>query len=354
MRILKPTLLINKTKCKSNIRRMAEKAAINKLQFRPHFKTHQSAEVGEWFREEGVSKITVSSVTMAEYFAAFGWKDILIAFPVNILEIDKINALSKNVKLSLLVESVFTVNYLKDKLTGKTDIYIKIDTGYHRTGILPGDTYKIKQIIDMIQESTSLRFTGFLTHAGNTYDAKNRDEILKLHFDSVTQLNTLKKEFTNIYPGLIISVGDTPSCSVANDFDGIDEIRPGNFVFYDVMQYYLGSCTFNEIAACLACPVVAKHENRNEIVIYGGAVHLSQESLTDKTGKELYGLVVKLDKTGWSKILTETYVSGLSQEHGIIKTNKGVFENIQVGDLIGILPVHSCLTANLMKYSYFL
>ncbi len=43
---------------------MAEKARINDVVFRPHFKTHQSHKIGQWFRNEGVNAITVSSIKM--------------------------------------------------------------------------------------------------------------------------------------------------------------------------------------------------------------------------------------------------------------------------------------------------
>ena len=65
--IEKPTLLIDPIRVQNNIRRMAEKARRQNVRFRPHFKTHQSALVGEWFRDQGVSAITVSSVDMALY-----------------------------------------------------------------------------------------------------------------------------------------------------------------------------------------------------------------------------------------------------------------------------------------------
>lgn len=65
--LVEPTLLLDKQKCLSNIAMMIEKARKNNIIFRPHFKTHQSHEVGRWFRSFGVDKITVSSVKMAEY-----------------------------------------------------------------------------------------------------------------------------------------------------------------------------------------------------------------------------------------------------------------------------------------------
>ena len=60
-------------------------------------------------------------------------------------------------------------------------------------------------------------------------------------------------------------------------------------------------------------------------------------------------MVVKIDQVGWSDPIANTYVSALSQEHGIIKTTKALIDKINVGDILGILPVHSCLTSHQMK-----
>jgi len=117
LNIKKPTLLLNTEICKRNIHTMAIKAREQKVIFRPHFKTHQSAAISKWFREEGVTSITVSSVTMAKYFAKHGWKDITIAFPVNLLEIDEINHLASEIKLYLLIESEETAVFLTEKMT---------------------------------------------------------------------------------------------------------------------------------------------------------------------------------------------------------------------------------------------
>jgi D-serine deaminase-like pyridoxal phosphate-dependent protein len=177
-------------------------------------------------------------------------------------------------------------------------------------------------------------------------------EIIRIYNDTLEKLLQLKKQFS--FPGFspLISVGDTPSCSAVNDFNGADEIRPGNFVFYDVMQVELGSCSISDIAVALACPVVSVHTERNEFVIYGGAIHLSKEFLTDSKGKRYYGKVVKLLKEGWTEPLPETFVQSLSQEHGVISTSPDVMPEIRISDVIGILPVHSCLTAYQMN-KYF-
>src|SRR6056297_3126307 len=114
--VQRPTLVVNRQRAEQNIKTMAEKAARSGVIFRPHFKTHQSAVVAEWFAAFGMQQITVSSVRMALYFAAHVWTDITIAFSVNLLEIDDINDLADKVTLNLLVESADAIRELANKL----------------------------------------------------------------------------------------------------------------------------------------------------------------------------------------------------------------------------------------------
>jgi len=350
VRIIEPTLLLDEKKCQENINFMVQKAKRSNVIFRPHFKTHQSIEVGRWFRAQGVDKITVSSLRMAKYFADDGWKDITVAFPVNILEIDRINDLSRKIKLNLLVESSEVVRYLDNFLKGHVGVFIKIDTGYHRTGLGLEEVHIVDEIIELIDKSEKLTFEGFLTHAGHTYRARGKGEVVQIYVESLEVLNHFKERYMSRFPQIIISYGDTPSCSLLDSFEGVDEIRPGNFVFYDVMQWVIGSCDLGRIAVSLACPVVAKHPSRREIVVYGGAVHLSKEKVKLSDGTEIYGLLVYLADSGW--ILPEQLcpVVSVSQEHGVIRVDENTFAEISVGDVVGVLPVHSCLTANLMKF----
>ena len=348
--IIRPTLVLDKEICLRNIERMALKASEYKLKFRPHFKTHQSVEIGKWFKLFGVNAITVSSVQMAEYFAANGWDDITLAFSVNILEIENINRLAASIKLNVLVENKEAAKVIAEKISHPLGVYIKIDTGAHRTGISSSKTNTINTILKHVATNKKLLFKGFLTHAGHTYSAKSTAEIFSRHFNALLKLKSLKQKYKKRFPNIEISIGDTPSTSICTTFDGVDEIRPGNFVFYDLMQLNLGVCKFENIAVKLICPVVSKHPLRNEIVIYGGAVHLSKESITNINGKKMFGRIV-IRKKG-EKVLLDplNYVSKLSQEHGILKVAKNQFKNFNVGDLIEIIPVHSCLTADILGH----
>ena len=349
MEIIRPTLLLNKETALQNIENMVRKAQNLHLNFRPHFKTHQSAEIGNWFRNAGVTGITVSSLTMANYFADAGWDDITIAFSVNIPEIPEINELAGRIKLNLLIENKEGLAALQEKITWNTGVFIKIDTGYNRTGIESIHTQLIDELLDKIQKSPLLQFKGFLSHTGHTYQANSSQDIFSRHFDAILKMKALKSHYQNDWPELIVSLGDTPSCSLCDNFDGVDEIRPGNFVFYDLMQFKLGSCKLTDIAVRMVCPVIATHPSRNEVVIYGGAIHFAKDSIINIDGKPLFGRIIVND--GDKKILLDerNYLYALSQEHGILRITPRDFNYFKPGELVEIIPVHSCLTANLMK-----
>jgi D-serine deaminase-like pyridoxal phosphate-dependent protein len=286
---------------------------------------------------------------MANYFAEAGWNDITIAFSVNIPEIPEMNDLAGRINLNLLIENKEGLDALQKHITWHTGVFIKIDTGYNRTGIESSRTSVIDELLEIIQKSPLLQFKGFLSHTGHTYQANSTHDIFSRHFDALLKMKALKIRYISEWPELIISLGDTPSCSICENFDGIDEIRPGNFVFYDLMQFKLGSCKLTDIAIRMVCPVIAVHPSRNEVVIYGGAIHFAKDSIINIDGKPLFGRIIIND--GDKKILLDekNYLHALSQEHGILKITPRDLNYFRPGDLIEIIPVHACLTANLMR-----
>ncbi|MHA1244311.1 MAG: alanine racemase [Candidatus Heimdallarchaeota archaeon] len=350
MFIEQPSLVINEERAKKNIKKMAEKAKKSKVFFRPHCKTHQSATVGEWLREEGVTAITVSSVDMAEYFAENGWTDITIAFPVNMRQLERINKLAEKIELGLLIESQEIIPYLEEKIKTEVNIWIKIDTAYHRTGIAWDDPVYVTHIVRDLKETTNLSFEGLLVHAGHSYYAKSEDEIRDIYFDTAFKLKDLQEKlFLQGFSQVKLSIGDTPTCSIVEEFYDVDEVRPGNFVYNDITQVELGACKEEDVAVAVACPVVAIHKERNEIVVYGGGVHLSKEFLMIDENTKSYGRVALQTEDGWGPSLKDTYVKFISQEHGIIKTTPEVIKNVTLEDSFYILPIHSCMTANLLR-----
>ena len=338
-----PTLIVNKTIALNNLDRMINVANKNNLILRPHFKTHQSIEIGNWFKEKGVTSITVSSIKMAEFFSS-EWDDITIAFPLNILEIDKLNFMITRNKVKLLIDSISSLKILNSQLQDSIEVYLKIDVGYNRAGLKVEEKQKIKSIIEFCKTSEKISFLGFLAHFGDSYKSRNKLEIKSVFEKSIERIKVLSDGFPNYQ----ISIGDTPTCSTINKYpEFINEIRPGNFIFYDLAQYKIGSCEIEDIAIRMICPVVSIYEEREEVLIYGGSVHFSKDILreneNDKFGYVYFG-------EAWDVSNKIGYIKSLSQEHGIVKLEKKI--DLKIGDQLNVIPVHSCLAVDKMGMLY--
>jgi len=346
----KPTLVLDEGRARRNIERMTARAAGFGVRFRPHFKTHQSRHIGRIFREFGIEAITVSSVSMASYFAADGWTDILIAFPFNILEAAEIGRLSSACSLGLLAESPAGLAALARRVSAPADIWIKINVGANRAGADWNDTALLARICRETIRHGSLRLRGLLTHNGRTYGARSHDALVRVHADAMRKMLRAQKDLARAgFPDLEISVGDTPSSSRLDDFEGADEIRPGNFVLNDATQLELETCGEEDVAAAVACPVVSMHPARNEAVIYGGAIHLSKDDVLTRRDGRIYGRVCRRRGPGWGRIVPGSVVSSLSQEHGIVRMPAAEIKKLKAGDVLFVLPAHSCLTVDLFR-----
>lgn len=194
---------------------------------------------------------------------------------------------------------------------------------------------------------------GLLTHAGHAYGARDRCTLDALFAETAARLHTARKALA--VPNLPseswqLSVGDTPTCSKA-ELVGVDEVRPGNFVFYDLMQLEIGSCAETDLAAAVACPVVGRYPDRRELVVHGGAVHLAKEALTDSDGQPWYGGLGTIGEQRFGPLLPDVRVVSLAQEHGVIAVPDGESHRqvtaLVPGDVVLIFPVHSCLTCDL-------
>ncbi len=137
-----------------------------------------------------------------------------------------------------------------------------------------------------------------------------------------------------------VSIGSTPTAVHAPDWHGIDEIRPGNYVFFDKFQADIGSCQTGDVAATVLTTVVAHYPDHNQMLIDAGALALSKDLGADHLEDEIaYGGV-------WEH--PDLKLFSISQEHGLITANNPIaFQEFPVGSFLQIIPNHSCLTAAL-------
>jgi D-serine deaminase-like pyridoxal phosphate-dependent protein len=281
---------------------------------------------------------------MAVYFADHGWRDICIAFPVNILEWEIISALSKRVTLHVIVDHPQVAQFMVAHATSPLHVWIDVDTGYGRTGI-PWDTLdQIMSLAQLISTSAHLHLEGILTHAGESYACRSLAEIIAVFDYTLHRMKHVQDKLKSLGYAHAISLGDTPTVSKSASLDGIDEIRPGNLALYDLTQWKIASCSSRDIAIAVACPVVSKYDHRHEILIHGGGIHFSKDRL-DHDGEIIFGRV--MNPNTWDFETPHMDIVRLCQEHGSIRVSPEQFEKIQIGDILHVFPVHSCMVMDL-------
>ena len=337
-----PFLIVDITRCKRNIEKMVNRAADAETIFRPHFKTHQSRTIGRWFRNYGVTGITVSSVSMAQYFADDGWSDITIAFPFYNQQIPALRNIEKQSDLRLFINSTNDLTRLESELKNPFKFYIEIDPDYGRSGISYINYELIQEIIQQAQKLQKPQFHGFYIHDGRTYSARGKNEIRDRINPTIDILRNLKKMF----PNAVISLGDTPSASKSDRIHEVDEMTPGNFVFYDFMQVNIGSCSLDEVALFAVLPVGQIIPQKNRSILHGGAVHLSKEFIESKK-QHNFGQVINYSEDKEITKIEGLFLTALSQEHG---TLNGL--PVHLDNHVWVCPIHSCLTANLHSRYY--
>lgn len=329
-----PVLILDTNRCKRNIARLIKRARESNCDFRPHFKTHQSKTIGHWFRNAGVTGITVSSVSMAKYFIDDDWQDITIAFPFFPHQLEGLKDIEKEANLRLFINSVDDLELLNSELVNPFKFYIEIDPGAGRSGVSYKNTDLILKLIESSIHYKKCTFHGFYVHDGRTYTARSKDEIQDKINPTIDILVNLKSKF----PKAVISMGDTPSASTSERLNELDELTPGNFVFYDYMQVEIGSCSLDDVALFAVLPVAQSISEANRTILHGGAVHLSKEFLPSGSEKNFGQIIHYRPDSNISK--TNLFVSSISQEHGTVQ---GLLQDRNAW----VCPIHSCLTANL-------
>jgi len=354
-----PSLVLDRTRLERNIARLQERARSLGVALRPHLKTAKSARVAE-LATGGKGPITVSTLAEATYFAGHGFHDITYAVPIVPAKLDRVAELmARGVDLKLITDNEVVAQAIAERgrVLGLTfRVLIKIDTGLGRAGIAP-DSAALLPIAAALR-GPGADLAGALTHAGHSYDAHSIEEIAEIaeaERAGVVKAATRLREAGHPCP--IVSVGSTPTAIHALRLDGVTEMRPGNFVFFDLFQLGIESCGVDDIAVSVLASVTGHHRERNHILIDAGGLALSKDTGANKnrpgTG---YGLVClpagKVPLPGLA-------VLDVHQEHGLIGHAKGLdainklpFSRFPIGSRVRVLPNHVCMTAAMYDRYY--
>jgi D-serine deaminase-like pyridoxal phosphate-dependent protein len=182
----------------------------------------------------------------------------------------------------------------------------------------------------------ALHLRGVCIHEGDVYrerDAERRRAIAR------GQVSTLVATAERLRRGGlridVVSSGATPSIHEVLDIDGLTEVRPGNYVFYDAMQHHLGVNAEERCALTVLTTVVSRADSERGIVDAGAKALTLDRGAHGNEIMEGYGRVRSRD---------DVAIVGLSEEHGWLRTDPT--SDLRIGDRLEIIPNHACPVVN--------
>lgn len=347
LRTLKtPCLILDVERVRNNAERVSKIARRNDVRLRPHIKTHKCVEVTKIATAKHSGAVTTSTLAEVWTFAKHGFNDFTYAVPIESGKFaEAIEIVKSGVKLNLITDDLETMLELNEAAGNANvilNIFVKIDCGYHRVGVAP-HTPEAVEIPQFISDSSNLDFAGILTHAGHSYHAHSVQEIAEIAGQERDMMVAHAEKLCGLGIEVpCVSIGSTPTINHVDHLQGIDEVRPGNYIFFDAFQATLGSCGFEDCALTVLTAVTHRSFEQRKIIVDAGAIALSKDRGAVEFDKNCgYGRVLDLDGNELG-----LRIDTLSQEHGsfFVKDDE-TFNRLKVGSRVRILANHSCLAA---------
>jgi len=339
-----PAVLVDSTKLTRNLSRMQSAANARGLRLRPHAKTHKSPRIAALQIERGAVGICCAKLGEAEVFADEGVADIRLPYPLNPVNADRVFALAGRILLSFVVDDPAVADAWSGLATARglrLDVLVKVDVGFHRCGIdplSPAAPGTVRAIAGM----PGLRFRGLLSHAGNGYGATSEKGAEAVAVTEAQLLRDLAS--ASGVPCPEISVGATPTARFSLRQDGLTELRPGNYAYYDRTQVALGAATWEDCALTVLARVVSRPAH-DRVILDSGSKTLTTDGARGFINTAGYGAVLR-DING-AEPDTSLLVERLSEEHATVRVLQGD-TTLKTGSLARIVPNHACVVSNLV------
>lgn len=337
-----PLVAVDLDKLRANIDEMSRFAEENGVSLRPHVKTHKSTRIARMQLEAGARGITVATVHEAEVMAAAGCDDILIAYTV--VGADKYSHLvdlAARTRLAVAVDSMAGARGLSGAFSAAEvgiDVMIEVDTGQHRCGVQSEET--ALDLARRVAALPGLHLRGLMTHEGHSYGQPSATEIGRVGREAALQMQKIAAFLRSHGVEVpVVSMGSTPTARIVGAQPGIDEIRPGNYVFYDYMQVAMGVVPYDRCSLTVRARVISRPSD-DRAVLDCGSKTLSSDRGKHGEVAAGYGLLLHDGQPVRGAIIDR-----LSEEHAVVTLPPDT--PLEVGEIVEVIPNHACPVVNL-------
>ena len=339
-----PAILIDMDKVLANLHKMQDFADSQGLKLRPHIKTHKMPWLAKLQLENGAAGITCASVGEAECMVAHGIKDIFIAYEIiGPGKLKRLVDLMEKAKIITGVDSKEGADALNRAALERgliAEVRIEIDTGMKRAGIHPDGVLELARHITALP---GLKLTGIFTYKSSTLKGQGTSDNKAAAIEESDLMAKLAETLSRAgIPLRDISGGSTPTARFTNQVSGLTEIRPGSYIFGDVQRINAGAMEPQDCAATVATTVISVPA-QNRAVIDGGSKVFSGDSPQNTSPLFIKG-------QGLITGRPDLVFARMNEEHGVIESLDGGPTNLHVGDILRIIPNHTCTSMNLFDY----
>src|SRR5262245_879794 len=336
-----PALTVDLDIMERNLRSLSDYVAKHGLKLRPHTKTHKIPAIAKMQIAAGCSGITVAKVGEAEVMAGTGLDDILIAYPiVGRSKCERLAKLAQSKTITVSLDSTEVARGISEASTraGSTvEILVEYDMGMRRCGLQTVDDWlRVAQAVDKL---SGVRFSGLMFYPGHIWDALPEQGPALASISSLIEVIQAKSKQSGLNCA-VVSGGSTPTAYNSHQVQGLTEIRPGTYVFYDMNETKAGYSQLSDCALKVQATVVSTAV-QGRAMIDGGSKTFSGDRLIsgDKQG---FGLVTEHPNA---------LFGAMSEEHGHLDLAPS--DQVRVGDRLSIIPNHVCACVNMHNQIYY-
>ncbi|QDS71399.1 hypothetical protein FKW77_003085 [Venturia effusa] len=228
-----PAAIIDLAVVKKNCRLMLEAADALQVQFRAHVKTHKTSELAQLQAgETGPVRLIVSTVPELEHMIPWLLEaikqgrivDVLYGVPASPSSLPRLaklaHVLGGSEHICLMVDHVDTLSFISRSHAlwpGPVRVFVKIDTGYHRSGIT-FDSSQLNRISTALSEPETkekISLVGLYSHLGHSYGFNTPTEALQGLLTEFSSLAKATAAIRETHGPLVLSVGATPTATAA-------------------------------------------------------------------------------------------------------------------------------------------
>lgn len=335
-----PALLIDVDILERNLERVAAYARQHGLRLRPHTKTHKMPWLGRRQLDMGAVGLTVAKTSEAEVMLGAAPPDLLVAYPVvGQRKLERLMAVAQQTRVTVAVDSLDAAKPLSEAagVAGvSVGVLAETDVGLRRVGVAPGPP--LVALARELAHLPHLRFEGVAFYPGHIkkMDDEGHAAVAELSATVARMVEELRQ--AGLAPG-IVSGGSTPALFESHRVEGMNEIRPGTYVFNDRNTVLSGGCERSDCAATILCTVVSTARGGHMILDGGSKTFSSDRVVTG--GRESFGELVEAPHALFER---------LNEEHGYVDLMGG--RAFRVGDRVRVLPNHVCVAMNLHETVY--